>query len=306
LFSDIVGAVGSGAKAFKAVAEIFGGMGDYEIGPEPSSLNANSLVAPLAPNNIPFMHSSAQGIRVTHREYLMDVAIGTQASPWIQQLVLNPGDARVFPWLSEMSRNFTQWMPLGMAFEMKSTVLHGVNNINPQYGTFTMATNYDVYAPVFNSDRVRMLNHFFASSGGPLDNQLHCIECAPEQTTIKPLFIRQDNAIQEESVALTFTGLSATAGATYDARLYDLGRLEMLGINAPSTLAAPYTVGELWIAYDILLLKPQISSHAGYTYQSYYNVPPITQDLTVRPEINLYLENIFATPELDEDVKVEE
>lgn len=260
-------------------------MGDYTIGPPAESLNANSLVAPLAPANIPFMHSSSQGIRITHREYLTDVNIGTFASPWTLQLVLNPGDARTFPWLSQIARNFTQWMPCGIVFEMQSTVLHGVNNVNPQYGTFTMATNYDVYAPLFGNDRVRMLNHFFASSGGPLNNQLHCIECAPEQTTIKPLFIRQENAIQQETK--TQAGLVETLAATYDARLYDLCRLEALGINAPSTLAAPYTVGELWISYDIILLKPQINSFAGYTYESTFDVPLQTHTLSTRNEFEL-------------------
>lgn len=244
------------------------------------------------------MHSSAQGIRITHREYISDMSIGTAASPFTSQFVINPGDTKIFPWLSQIARNFTQWVPCGMAFEMKSTVLHGINAVNPQYGTFTMATNYDVYAAVFGNDRVRMLNHFFASSGGPIDNQLHLIECAPDQLAIKPLFIRQGNSLddgfEEETKVATLPTLTLHTAPTYDARLYDLGRLEVLGINAPVT-AGTYVIGELWISYDIILLKPQIKSFEGATYESHYTVPLLSQTYTVYDEFNQAVTDVEAT-----------
>jgi hypothetical protein len=296
-FSKISNALGTGTKVLDNVASIIHGSGDYTIGPPPQDVSANTLVKPLAAPQIPFMHSSEQGVRVTHREYIMDVSIGTAASPWTQQLVINPGDARMFPWLSQIARNYTQWIPMGVTFEMKSTVMPGVASVTPQYGTFTIATNYDVYAPLFNYDRVRMLNHFFASSGGPTDSQLHLIECAPDQTPLKVMFIRQANTYEagEDRIQPGVITHLSRADA-YDARLYDLGRVEMLGINSP-TAASTYVVGELWVSYDILLCKPQINSSAGYTYESNFTVAPITQSLTVRPEILHAVQDVLV--ELD-------
>jgi len=281
-FSKIANTLGTGTKVLENVASILHGSGDYTVGPPPEDISANTLVKPLAAPQVPFMHSSEQGVRVTHREYIMDVSIGTFASPWTQQLVINPGDARMFPWLSQIARNYTQWIPMGMAFEMKSTVMPGVASVTPQYGTFTMATNYDVYAPLFGNDRVRMLNHFFANSGGPTDTQLHLVECAPDQTPLKVMFIRQGNTFGVESKVEGILTYDSTL--TYDARLYDLGRLELLGINSPAA-ASTYVVGELWVSYDILLTKPQIQSGSGFTYLSSLEAEPITQTVVERPEI---------------------
>jgi len=289
--------LGTGIRVASGIAQTLSGVGDYSVGPAPADITANSLVRPLPGPLVPHMHSSAQGIRVTHREYIADMTVGTFASPFTSQFVLNPGDSRVFPWLSQVARNFTQWIPMGMAFEMKSTVLSGVNSANPQYGTFNMATNYDVYASLFGNDRVRMLNHFFASSAGPLDSQLHLIECSPDQTPLKLLFVRPQGGLETEVKAVESEGgifTVADYSATYDARLYDLGRLEVLGINAPAG-GTGYVVGELWVSYDIMLLKPVINTSAGYTYQSAFTTTPITQELVVRDEITLAISDISVT-----------
>lgn len=264
------------------------GSGDYgevKVGPAPADLAVNSLVKPLTAPDVPFMHNTNDWIRVTRREYIADIPVIVSPTDNAAQVrrTLNPGDAQTFPWLHNIARNYQQWLPLGMCFEYIPTCGTGIAT-TPNIGVIRAATQYDVYQPVFGADIRRILNHFFAVSGAPYEAITHCIECAPNQTPIRPLYIRPEAVLEHDDIEKKTGGVDLVLhrDATFDARLYDLGRFEMNNSGS----VANYAGGQLWISYDIVLLKPRLELSGGFTYDSDFTVPlPDPPVLTLRNEI---------------------
>lgn len=273
---------------------LYKGFGDYEeTGPE---VHTNSLVKPLTTNSIPFMHTSNEAIRVTRREFIGIVPVLPSRTDVAAQIrrVLNPGDAQTFPWLHNLARNYTQWLPAGMVFEYRATCGTGIAT-TPNIGVVRMTTQYDVYQPIFGSDVVRMMNHFFTQTTSPFASTSHAIECAPEQTSIKPLFIRPEAVLQHRDVE-TKSGditLIEHSDATFDARLYDLGRFEMNNSGG----VASYEAGELWITYDIVLMKPRQQLTNGFTYDSDFVVADQSNTVTLRNEYTMALTDVEVIPD---------
>jgi hypothetical protein len=286
-----------GIDALAGVAKkVLLGQGDYKevVSPAPGDLNVNSLVKPLVQSDVPFMHNTNDWIRITRREYIGDVGMVPTATDNAAQPrhVLNPGDAGTFPWMHNIARNYKQWLPLGICFEYVPTCGTGIAT-TPNVGVIRMATQYDVYEPVFGADFPRILNHFFASSGAPYNAITHCIECAPNQTPIRPLFIRSEESLEHRDVEKKTGGIDLTLSedATFDARLYDLGRFEMNNSGS----VAPYTAGQMWISYDIVLLKPKLAQRGGITYDSDFIVPlPDPPVLTLRNEVTVAVTDASA------------
>lgn len=289
--------VSGGVDVLGDVAKrVLTGSGDYkELTPAPADLAVNSLVKPLTQPDVPFMHNTNDWIRITRREYLHDIGmVASPTDPFAQvRRVINPGDALTFPWLHNVARNYTQWLPLGMVFEYEPTCGTGIAT-TPNVGVIRMATQYDVYQPIFGADLGRILNHFFASSGAPYNAMTHCIECAPNQTPIRPLFIRPESVLQHRDVEKKTGGIDLVLhdDATFDARLYDLGRFEMCNSGS----VAGYTAGQLWVSYDIILLKPRIQLSGGFTYDSDFAVPiPDPPAITLRNEYTMAVTDVDAS-----------
>lgn len=322
-----VGVLDKVRKGMKTVAPLVGlfnpvagaalgflGKGDYQQvgnGIEKAAINTNSLVKPLTTNSIPFMHTSNEAMRVTRREFIgnIPVAVSTNDPAGQPAYVINPGDAVTFPWLHNLARNFQQWMPLGIVFHYRATC--GVTStVSPSLGVVRMATQYDVYQPLFGGDIARITNHFFSQTTSPFASTDHAVECAMEQTAIKPLWIRPEALLEHDDIKVDSgpVHLVEHRAATFDARLYDLGRLEFLNSGSPT--GGAYVSGELWVTYDIILMKPRVQLTGGFTYQSTFTVPVETQDLTVRNEYTMALEDLELTvdpppPEAPLEEKVE-
>jgi hypothetical protein len=203
------------------------GMGAYR-------LSGNALAGP----DVPAFRRDELGVRVAHREYIGDI-IGTTAFANNVQLSLNPGVSATFPWLSQLATNFEQYKLHGCAFEYKTTSGTSIGSTNTALGTVIMATQYDVYDTPFTTKQ-QMENYQFGSSCVPFENMVHPIECKPSQTTVDKLYIR-------------------SGSISGDQRLYDLGLFQLATAGMQSGVT---TIGELWVTYDVTLMKPKISSAA--------------------------------------------
>jgi len=275
------------------------GKGDYVQsgnGVNNAGVMTNSLVKPLTTNSIPFMHVSNEGTRITRREFIRPIAVAVTGNDPAGKpaFVINPGDALTFPWLHNIARNYQQWMPLGIIFHYRATC--GVTStVSPSLGVVRMATQYDVYQPLFNEDVQRITNHFFAQTTSPFASTDHAVECALDQTAIKPLWIRPEARLQHDDIKVDSgpVHLVEHREATFDARLYDLGRLEFLNTGSPT--GGAYTAGELWITYDIMLLKPRVQLTNGFTYGSDFIVPTEESTVTLRNEYTMAVEEIDLT-----------
>lgn len=232
-----------GSWAEKGLRSLFG-TGDYSAEHKQAGgfdVSENSIVKPLSSSAVPLLNSinlKDGHIRVKHREFLGDLVTGTNI---IQRYdyALNPSSDRTFPWLSTIAQNFEQWIPHGIVFELVSTCGNAVSSTNASLGTFSMATTYNFYSPPA-VNKVELLNSYFATSGKTADNLMHAVECAPEEVQTR-IFNTYDNV--------------STPSAFGDQRFYFLGYTSIIASGSQ----ASYTGCELWVTYDISLIKPRKS-----------------------------------------------
>lgn len=230
-------AIGNWAES--GLRSLFGG-GDYEEVFDSAGgfdVEENTIVKPMSAEQVPLINTVEDGtIHVQHREFLGDISATTAAA--FAVYILNPTNIRTFPWLSTLARLFEEWEPCGIVFETLSTAGNAVSSTNASLGTVSLATQYNVREMVF-VDKTRLLNHFYATSTKTSRNLMHAIECAPLE--------RQNRVF--------FTG--ALDGAP---SLDDDPRFRNLGLTTVWTQGsqANYIAAELWITYDIKLMKPRM------------------------------------------------
>lgn len=236
------GAPGSaiGSKLGEAAGSLFSritGFGDYKV-------SSNSLLYSNQ-DPLPSFQGIGRGMRVVHREYLADVFSGPSlvSSASIFNGVLypiQPGLSTSFPWLNQIANNFTEYKINGMIFEFKSNSYDAISSTNTASGTVIMTTQYNVLLAPFTSKQA-MEQYEFTCSEKPSVNIIHPIECARAETIDNVLCVRD----------------GAESG---DLRLYDFGNFTIATVGMQ---AANVNLGELWVSYDITLLKPALGPSIG-------------------------------------------
>jgi len=226
------------------------GFGDYAKAG--FAVKKNSLLN--GGNDPPVVRNAKDGrFILRHREYIQDIITGAAGAFSVQNLPINPGIQRTFPWLAEVAQAFEQYRLRGMLFEFKSTSGDALNSTNTALGSIIMATEYDSSRPLFTSKQ-QMENHQFASSARQSCSMLHPIECDRSQTPITDLYIR--------------TGLpSDSSDNDTDLRMSDWGNFQ---IATTGQQAASVNIGELWVTYEIELLKPCINEVGPVQLSSFY------------------------------------
>lgn len=192
---------------------------------------------------VPSFIDSNRFTRITHREFVQDIVVpGAPTAFNNTTFVINPGNATLFPWLSTIASCYQQYEIMGMVFMFKSTSTDF--STSGALGSVILSTNYDVLETAYQN-KVIMENSQYAVSAKPSLSQMHAIECDPKLTSITTKYIRNP---------------SSSATASQDARFYDHGLFELATVGLSST--AGQVLGELWVTYDIKLLKPEIVNSA--------------------------------------------
>lgn len=218
---------GSAHRAFKDIT----GYGDYNV-------SGNTLMK----DDVPQFSQNGRHTRIKHREYIKDII--TSATPGTFQLEnfsINPGLAATFPWLSQVASNYEEYIIRGMIFEYKTMSSDALNSTNTALGSVIMASQYNVLSPDFTGKQ-QMENYEFACSVKPSNSLMHPIECDPKDTPIGELFTRSTGTIILGS----------------DLRLYDFAKFY---IATTGMQGASVNIGELWVSYDIELIKPKLSGN---------------------------------------------
>ena len=234
-----------GGLAHKAIHALTG-FGDYSL---PSyELKSNSL---LEIGDPPKIVNAGKEFLVRHREYIGDIYSGVAGAPSaaapspfaISSYPINPGLSQTFPWLSNVASRFEEYSITGMMFEFKSLYSDAVVQTGGSLGAVIMATEYNAAKPVF-ANKIEMENYEFAQSSKPSISMAHPIECAPHQTPLTELYIRQPTT--------DLTG--------QDIKTYDMGNFQIASQGIPVTGSAQ-SLGELWVTYEIILYKPRVSNY---------------------------------------------
>jgi hypothetical protein len=154
------GALGAGISAIT-------GYGDYTVS---SGINSSKMTDPGVPS---FVRNS-NGISVSHREYVGQIALPNTTAFDATHYTINPGNASLFPWLSNLAINFQEYRFRGLVFTFQSrTSEFAADNA---MGTVMMATNYNVQEKPFTT-ATNLLNTQFAVSAKPSTSFIHAIEC---------------------------------------------------------------------------------------------------------------------------------
>ncbi|QMW68654.1 capsid protein [Crucivirus-99] len=231
-------AVGGLIEPFSGIA----GLGDYHV-------NRNAILVDPPPviNMDP-----RGGVVVRHREYLGDIRtdLNTAGAFNIASYGINPGDERTFPWLSQIACNYEEYDMQGCVFEFRSMSANALNSTNTALGTVIMATQYNAASDPFES-KAQMENYQYGCSSKPSENLMHPIECEPRQTVLGNLLYTRGGAIP----------------AGDDPRLFDLGNFS---IATQGGQATNVNLGELWVTYQVCLLKPKLYSFLGNDINAYY------------------------------------
>lgn len=216
------------------------GAGDYAEVATPYPVVNNTIMGVQTPmaKQIPMMHRNKETIRVTRREFIRNIDM-TVASTFISA-VLDCKDSQVFPWLSSIAPAFQEWKVLGMVFEFRSLSANALAAGTASMGSVSIAHMYDATEGT-PTTKTSLLANMFSVSCKPSESMMMPIECDEEETPAQPLFVR----INEQKV-----------GLGPDLRFSTFGRLLIQTEGAPVAYTA---CGELWVTYDLLLLKPRRS-----------------------------------------------
>lgn len=206
----------------------FSGYGDYI---------SNNLVNTSGYDgvSVPKFGDASNGTRIQHSEYLGDISSSVAFAA--NRYQINPGDAKTFPWLSQIADGYEKYRFRSLMFFYRS--ISSEYSTTQSLGAVIGAAQYDVIDPPFSTKSV-MENYYTAISTKPSNNMLFGIECKPSSTAASELYLRY----------------SPNPPTGTDRRLYDLANFTLAtqGMNATS-----FTAGELWVSYDVELFYPNIN-----------------------------------------------
>jgi hypothetical protein len=202
-------------------------MGDYKV-------SNNTLFQGAISSNGPpqFLSQKAPGTsRFMHREFVADVVGSTLFK--IVSFPINPLNNGLFPWFSSIATNFEQYHIHGMVFEFKTTSATAVASTNTALGAVILATQYNPLDLPFVG-KLQMEQYQFAVSTVPSCSAIHPVECKPEAGSVVNFY--------------------CFPGASGDIRFSNFGTFSIACVG----MQAASIIGELWVSYDIELMKPRL------------------------------------------------
>lgn len=225
------------------------GFGDYAA--TPFHVMENTLLS--MGNDPPEIMNARDGrFILRHREYLQDIYTAPFGAFNVNSYRINPGLESSFPWLAQVSQAFEQYKLRGMIFEFKSTASDSVATSSgpAPLGSVIMATEYDSVRPNFTSKQ-EMENHQYAASAKTSSSMLHPIECARDASTLTTLYVR-----------------TGSVPSDADPRMYDFGNFQIATVGQSASNST--NIGELWVTYEIELLKPMINEVGAIQSSAYF------------------------------------
>lgn len=233
-----------GDKLEDGIGSLFG-FGEYKVENNSLMEGGGNVIPeggrpPMVSNA--FKHDGS-AVVIRHQEPLGDIITSANVGEFkIQNFFIQPGLATSFPWLASMAQNFQQYRILGMLFEFRSMAADAISGTNIALGTVTMATNYNASAGNYLNKK-DMQNSEYATSTKPSLSVFHPIECDPKVSAEEVLYIRNAGVPDGD-----------------DQRLYDWGNFQ---IATSGFQGSSVTIGELWVTYEVALIKPKAVSTAG-------------------------------------------
>lgn len=175
-------------------------------------------------------------ITVTHQEYVRNFSTATSFSA--QSFYINPGLQSLFPWLSGVAAQYTQYDFKKLQFLLKSTSANALNSTNTALGVHGLCVIKDTMQPDPTS-KVECESFQGAVSAAPSKSLIMNVNVNNRQNVLGPKYV--------------ITGNTSTDS---DSRLYHEGKLVYFADSAQAASDS----SELWVSYTVTLRDPRILS----------------------------------------------
>jgi len=216
-----------GSHAADYISRIMG-QGDYKV-------SKNTLLTNSGP---PSFSTNGDDVIIKHREYVKDLSSSIAFAN--SNYLINPGNATLFPWLSQLATSFEEYEFLGLIVEYKSTSGSAIASTNNALGTVIIATDYNCSNANMTTKRA-METVEFSTSSGTDTNMIHPIECDKTRNVL----------------ARQYTTNATSIGGVADPKFHFLGNLQIAVVGQQ---ANSITIGEMWVSYQVRLSRPVFSS----------------------------------------------
>lgn len=183
---------------------------------------------------------------VSHQTQVANVYASTGFE--VTRYDINPGNSKLFPWLSAIARNFSQYRLEGMIVQYKSTSAESSNSANTALGTVTFATDYDVSVPVV-TNKFEMTQLQQSVQTRPSENLTHVIECDPAVTNNRNFFYIHDGV--------------QPLPPNSSKKEYDYASMFIATDGMQISGGVPHQIGEVWVSYQVRLLRPRMAPPQG-------------------------------------------
>lgn len=189
------------------------------------------------------MSGNGGSVRVIHREYITDLESSKDFSADVWPI--NPGNSDTFPWLHAVALQFEVFRLNKLRFEYVATSGDALNSTNAALGAIIMSTQYNATNPPFSS-KFQMENYEGSVSVKPSKNAFHYVDCIRSRTPMNPMYVQ---SVEQQISSLNGQG---------NVLQYQLGQFYLASVGMQE---AGYRCGELWVSYDITLIKPRLNPY---------------------------------------------
>jgi hypothetical protein len=239
------------------------GTGDYAVS---APVQCNSLF-PAADNTLVPHFSGDKNTRIRHREYI-GTLYGSGNNFVVTPFQVNPGLLASFPYLAQIADSFEEYVFNGLVYEYKPLITD-FTSTSP--GSVTLAMEYRADASPYPSKSV-MDNSDFAVSAISTRPIMYGVECAYNSGITNSLLVRQGSG--STPVVLT-----------------DMG---VMCVGVQSSVGTTTALGELWVSYDVTLMRNKPSPLlTAPTVASYSLTPFATPTLTSTPFLGSLLASVY-------------
>jgi len=200
---------------------------------------------------------------IAHREFLTDIIGGNLSGGSSefknQSFIVQPGNSATFPWGSTIAQNFEQYYVHAIQFFFRSSA--GDNTTTGAAGNVILAMEYNV-----NSTPYPNKQYMENSAGGRSTKQQNSLGITAKIV---------------DRILFTRTGAIPTGDSLkfYDHSIFQIATQ---GFPVPN-----FNAGELWVAYKITFLKPQIPRTLGGNIESFAATIPFALTGDIFGDLNL-------------------
>ena len=197
-------------------------------------------------------------LTVQHTEYIKDIyGIEFSGDPLVPTtnmssdiVVINPGKAESFPWLSQIAANYEEYEIKQLMYCYKSKVSDNLTSSDGQVGSIIMFTEYNANDAMKKTKQQLLQAYGTTNALINTSDVLHGVEC-----DISKLKGDGHKYVRTENLSTSI-----------DKSDYDWAKLQVAVVDTPAQLSNQ-VVGELYVSYTVVLRKPRLFSTLALNLQ---------------------------------------